>query len=182
MALNLINLDERTRTLMIEEVDMDISQQNLYISPRLTTEGQQRYPDLLKEAIRQHDDQWLAKNLQSGNFLKAEEQRRKPNGGYTIVRVPITAPVTLAEGEFNRFYCRAVCLRAIQDGIGNVEVYRAKDVTTERPESKAKIGSLVSASELLSDLRTHQGVEPALGLPPGPNSGLSIRIPQERID
>ena len=27
-----------------------------------------------------------------------------------MVKVPVTAPQTLAEGEFNRFYIRGVCL------------------------------------------------------------------------
>lgn len=30
---------------------------------------------------------------------------------------------------------------------------------------------------MLDDLRTHVGVDTALGLPPGPNSGLSVRLP-----
>lgn len=36
------------------------------------------------------------------------------------------------------------------------------------------IGKLITAEQLLQDLRTHPGVEPAMGLPPGPNSGLTV--------
>ena len=46
-------------------------------------------------------------------------------------------------------------------------------VENPRPESQAKVGALFDAKQLLNDLRTSQGVEPALGIPPGPNSGLS---------
>jgi hypothetical protein len=33
MALNLTNLDERTRSLMVEEIESDASSGKLYISP-----------------------------------------------------------------------------------------------------------------------------------------------------
>lgn len=56
-------------------------------------------------------------------------------------------------------------------------IYRAKQVREPRPESQAMIGKNINAKALLDDLRTHPGVEPALGLPPGPNSGLSIKLP-----
>jgi hypothetical protein len=39
------------------------------------------------------------------------------------------------------------------------------------------VGKKISAIALLGDLRKSQGVEPALGLPPGPNSGLTICLP-----
>jgi hypothetical protein len=83
----------------------------------------------------------------------------------------------LAEGEFNRFYIRALCLRAIEDGIPDVVVYRAKPVENPRSESQQKIDEHVSPEALLRDLRIHPGVDTALGLPPGPNSGLSVRLP-----
>lgn len=176
MALHLVNLDEQTRKFMLDELNQDVQNGRLYISPRLTTQGQQEYSELLREAITAHNDSWLAANLRNRGLIKTEEQRRKPKGGYTIAKVPVTAPDTLAEGEFNRFYSRAVCRRAIESDVQYVEVYRAKDVEKARPESQAKIGTRVDAQELLNDLRTHQGVEPALGLPPGPNSGLSVML------
>lgn len=109
--------------------------------------------------------------------MKSTEQRRKPKGGVTTARVPVTAAETLAEGEFNRFYARGLCRRALEDSIRELIVYRAKEVRNPRPESVAMIGRRVDPTALLGDLRTHPGVEPALGLPPGPNSGLSVRLP-----
>lgn len=43
-----------------------------------------------------------------------------------MVKVPVTAPETLSEGEFNRFYARGLCRVAISLGIAAVQVYRAK--------------------------------------------------------
>lgn len=63
--------------------------------------------------------------------------------------------------------------------MAEIEVYRAKEVATPRSESIALIGRRLSVSALLGDLRVSVGVDTALGLPPGPNSGLSGRlIPQ----
>jgi hypothetical protein len=84
----------------------------------------------------------------------------------------------LAESEFNRYYIRALARRAIEDGIPELVVYRAKPVTTPRPESEARIETSLVPQELLEDLRSHTGDErPSLGVPSGPNSGLSVRIP-----
>lgn len=83
----------------------------------------------------------------------------------------------MGEGEFGRYYARGLCRRAIDEGIAELEVYRAKAVMEPRPGSQAKIGLRVDPTTILKDLRQTQGVEPALGLPPGPNSGLTLRIP-----
>jgi hypothetical protein len=107
--------------------------------------------------------------------MRTEEQRRKPKGGFTTAQVPYTAPDTLAEGEFNRFYARGLCVHVLASGGTEVEVYRGKEVQNPRPESQAMIGRRLPAQNLLDDLRTAQGVEPALGLPRGPNSGLTVR-------
>lgn len=166
------NLDARTRQFMLNEVELDVSKGALYISPRLNRQGTEMYPSLLKDAIKSHDDAWLAAELRRLGCMNIFEKRKGKQ-----VRVPITAPDTLAEGEFNRFYVRGLCVRAEEDNIPEVEVYRGKEVNQPRPESEAMIGKLISAKRLLKDLRVAQGVEPALGLPPGPNSGLTARLP-----
>jgi hypothetical protein len=94
------------------------------------------------------------------------------------VKVPYTAAQTLSEGEFNRYYIRALCLRALKEE-RELEVYRAKEVSDPRPESQRMIGLILDtkrAETLLNDLRINVGVDTALGLPNGPNSGLSVKI------
>ncbi len=176
MAIRYDSLDQRTRDLMAQELDRDSSDGTLYVSPRLTDEGQQQWPELLREAILSHDDDWLASELRSKHLIRDTEQRKKPKGGFTTAKVPVTAPDTLSEGEFNRFYARGTCARAVADGVDEVEVYRGKSVENPRSASQAMIGKRIPANALLDDLRTSQGVEPALGLPPGPNSGLTVRL------
>jgi hypothetical protein len=118
----------------------------------------------------------LTQQLRLNGRIKLTEERKKPKGGYTSVSVPITTAETLAEGEFNRFYIRALCSQIIENKTGQLEVCRAKAVMNPRLESQAKIGAIVNAEALLLDLRTNVGIDTALGLPPGPNSGLSVKI------
>ncbi|MGY2463090.1 hypothetical protein [Vreelandella sulfidaeris] len=177
MALNYRNLDESTRSQMVEEIDRDIEGGTLYISPRLNDEGVQQWPSILKEAARFHDDAWLADNLLELRILRSHEERKKPKGGTTIAKIPVTANETLAEGEFNRFYARGVCQRAIKEKKGAVLVYRARHSNNPRSESVVMEGKFFDPNVLLNDIRSSPGVETALGMPPGPNSGLSIALP-----
>ena len=174
MGLTLDNLEE-ARRFMLEEIALDINEHTLYISTRLTATGKGAFPDLLRQAADQFNDDWLADQLNHG-LLNATLEARKPKGGYYTKRMPIDAHETLAEGEFNRFYARGLCRYAIEHNIPALEIYRAKAVMTPRSASEAKRGQMISAEALLRDLRTSQGMDTALGLPPGPNSGLSVRL------
>ncbi|MCL4368772.1 MAG: hypothetical protein M1337_06360 [Actinobacteria bacterium] len=178
MAFAFRNLDAETRRFMLEELDLDVASDRLYISPRLSEKGAAAYEQLLREAIEDGDEVLLSNTLRSPGLMNVVEMRRRPSGGYTTAKVPDTAPETLAEGEFSRFYARGVCRAALEKGIPRVIVYRAKPVLNPRPESQALIGSEIDANGLLTDLRTHPGVETALHLPPGPNSGLSVMLPE----
>lgn len=164
---------------MLEEIEYDVNRDLIYYSPRLSDRGHAEWVALLRESAQGYDDDWLAEMLRQNGRLVAMEQRRKPKGGFTMAKVPVTAPQTLSEGEFNRFYCRGLCLRALQTGTPQLEVYRAKQAIVPRADSEAMIGSRLAPQALLDDLRTHQGVDTALGLPNGPNSGLSIRLPDQ---
>jgi hypothetical protein len=177
--LHYLNLDERVRRLMLDEVERDIERGTLFVSPRLTNTGVQNYATLLKEAIRDRTDAWLAEQLRGRGRLRTTEQRRKPKGGYSVAKVPAGAATTIAEGDFNQYYVRALCRAALEVGVPELVIYRAKRVARPRPESQQLLGRRISAAALLEDLRSHTGMEPALGLPPGPNSGLSVRLPDD---
>ena len=174
--MHLVNLDERTRRFMLDELTQDEGSGRVYLSSRLTPKGRQEWASLLRAVLKQGDDDSLAAALRVGGMLNETEERRTPKGGVTTARVPVTAAETLAEGEFNRFYIRALCRRVLEGDSAQLSVYRAKTVTHPRAESEAKIGTSVDAGALLNDLRTSQGIDTALGLPSGPNSGLSVKL------
>lgn len=176
MALNLVNLDNRTREFMREEVEHDTYAGTLYYGHYLSSTGREDYRDLLVEAISTGNDDTLAAELGRAERL-LQHTTRNTTRGVINARVPVNAPQMLAEGEFNRFYGRGLSRRALEDGVPALEVYRAKQVDAPRPQSEALIGTTLDPQALLEDLRTHPGVDPALGLPAGPNSGLSVQLP-----
>jgi hypothetical protein len=178
MALYLENLDERTRRLMLDEMEYDVAHNQLHISPLLSGQGQRDFPALLRQAILNGDDETLAQELRKHRRLNRTVPRRRPKGGFTMAAMPENASEVLAEGQFNRYYIRAVARRAVEDGIPELVVYRAKPVKQPRPESEALVESTLPPEQLLQDLRTNTGDEqPALGVPAGPNSSLSVRLP-----
>lgn len=175
MSLDLKSLDETVRKLMIEEIELDNKNNMLYISQRLNENGKKTYPELLKESAQNGNDSMLAYRLLNEGCMAKKELRKNKNG-FSEVSVPYNANEILAEGEFNRFYMRALCLKVIKECSGKLKVYRAKQVENARQESMNKIGQIVDPERLLSDLRSNIGTDTALGLPPGPNSGLSIEL------
>ena len=177
MGLEYRNLDEITRKLMLAEIESDFAEKPKWLSDNLSPQGRADFPDLLRAAARGGSDVTLGAAIRSR--LNSHEKPRRLKSG-ELSKPPVmrsNAHEMLAEGEFNRFYIRALCLRAIEDGIAEVIVYRAKAVQNARSESERKIGQRVPVEALLRDLRTHQGIDTALGLPPGPCSGLSVRLP-----
>lgn len=176
MALEYRHLDETTRQLMLNEIADDLRANRIYLSSRLSHLGHGGWADLLAEAARGHDDEWLALEIQRRRFLNAMEQRRQANGNVTTAKIPSNAHETLAEGEFNRFYMRAICLRAISANTEPV-VFRARLSRTPRPESERLIGQRFESNALLAQLRILPSGDQALGMPPGPNSGLSLYLP-----
>lgn len=69
---------------------------------------------MLRDAVQGGNDATLAGALASNGRLLTRETAKHPKGGPKIVKaVPVTAPQTLAEGEFNRYYARGVCIRAL---------------------------------------------------------------------
>lgn len=174
MALQFHHLDDETRALMVSEIDRDLAERGLYVSNYLNAHGVERWPHLLREAAAQGTDNTLSAALELNRCFKIQVERRKPKGGFTLVAVPVTAAITLAESQFNMYYMRALALRAINGG-GGLLVYRAKAVDNPRPESQNMIGKVLDPEIVLRVLRETKGVEPSIGIPM-PNSGLCVRL------
>lgn len=176
MAFFFENLDLKTREHMIREIDSDLSMGILFMSPRIRPGSEWLYVSSLRAAARSHDETWLADQIRRNHLLKHEEERTSAERGVMMLKVPLTAPDSLAAAEFNRFYARAVCARAVETGVQHVEVYRAKVVPQLLPESELIVGRRLAAESLLRQLRKTPGLESALGLPGGPLSGFTIRL------
>jgi hypothetical protein len=173
-GLQLGHLSE-VRRQMADELDHDLAKGVVYESPRVRPGSQSAFVALLRGAIDAGDELTLADGLERGGHMRFTELRHRQGRPYEA-RVPHDAAYMLAEGEFGRYYARGVCLLAMGAGQTTVEVYRARAVSSPRPESERRIGERLDPQALLSDLRIHVGADSALGVPAGPNSGLSVRL------
>lgn len=174
MRFQFKHLDDVTRGYMLEEVQAAREEKNLYYSRRFNDGGVARWPALLQEAARRHDELWLASRLEAEGLMRDLEGSRTPSGGYTIKHVPHTAAVLMAQGQFNRYYMLAVCRRALAERKSSVVVYRAKPRSEQSSEPDDLTGSSLDARVLHSELRLHEtSLEHRLLLP---NSGLSVSL------
>jgi hypothetical protein len=161
----------------VKEIENDDKTAKLFICTRLNMNGQQEYPRLLKMAAEKYDDSWLAFQLRNkGTYFNTSETKILETGPVSV-KIPLNAPDILAEREFNRFYLRGLCVRAIQGSIPKLIIYRAKPVSNPVPGSELKIGSAVSPQALLDDLRRNIGIDTFLGLSSESCSGLSAKLP-----
>lgn len=174
MALTLYDLDPRTRELMLAEIELDEGSKGLYISRYLNNGGQNSWSSLLRQAATSGTPASLEAELKQRRCFREKAERRTPSGGVTMAAVPVTAAMTLAEGQFGMYYIRALCVRALEEK-RQLIVYRAKAVDRPRPESERLIGQHLDPQYTLDSLRSTMGVEPPTGIPM-PNSGLSVHL------
>ncbi|MDQ3949200.1 MAG: hypothetical protein M3282_02545 [Gemmatimonadota bacterium] len=174
MPLQYENLDPATRRYALTELDQDLAEGAFHASERLRPSAVGDYPHLLHEALRYYDDLWLEERV--SDLLVDVETRRTRSGGQTMAKVPQMAGRMLAEHDFNRYYMRGVCLRAIEEGRQVVEVYRARLSLRPRPESADLEGRRLPAREVLDQLRGQTSDESATAPLGRSNSGLSVRL------
>jgi hypothetical protein len=165
------NLDDKTRSLMLQELEYDLGRGTIFFDIRLKEGAKVRYIELLREALEYGTPEIFSEAILGQQLLKETETR---DLGEKQIRAKISniAHYNIGEGEFNRYYMRAICLLAIQNSLDEVEVYRAKQVSKPRPASAERM----KAEELLDHLRTTN--ISVKGSFPGPNSGRSIRFPK----
>ena len=174
MPLQYENLDPVTRRFALEELDRDIQDGSFHASERLKKESVEEYQHLLGDAIRYYDDRWLEERVE--DLVVEVEPRRTRSGQAINVKVPEMAVRMLTEGDFNRYYMRGISQRAIDEGRGVIEVYRARLSLDARPESAQLEGSRLPPEDVLAWLRGERSEDsPATGLG-RPNSGLSVRL------
>ena len=176
MPLQYENLDPTTRRFAVAELDRDYQSGDFHVSERLRPTAIADYKRLLNEALRYYDDLWLEERVD--DLLVEFEPRRTRSGGTTTARVPDIAGRLLAEHDFNNYYMRGVCLRAIEEGRQIVEVYRARLSLAPRAGSAELEGQRLPATDVLAQLRSAPGDDTPLAAPPlgRYNSGLSVRL------
>lgn len=169
------DLDQKTRSFMLEAIEEAEKSGNLYYSTRFNDAGREQWLSLLKQAASEYNEHWLAFQLEARQLLKVFEGARTPLGGYTKRHVPHTASETMAEGQFNRFYILGLCKRARSEGISHLVVYRAKARAVPRLESQALVDTRISVDEAEAQLQEISASFKSQLVQP--NSGISVKLP-----
>ena len=170
-----LNLNQHTRSFMLEAIDEALESGNIYYSTRLNELGKKQWLPLLKQAALEYNEHWLAFKLEELRLFNDLESAQAPSGGYTIKHIPSNAAETLSEGQFNRFYILGLCKVATENNIKELIVYRAKESQHPRPESGLLIGTAIAVTDIESQLKATQASFKSKLVQP--NSGISMRLP-----
>ena len=166
------NLDETTRLLMVNELERDIKNGLFYEPVSMQKTFIPTYKKLLKRTFEKGNVESLRTSF-SMSFFKAKDQRGR--------KFSDSIKEMVAFSDFNRYYIRALLVRAIDEN-KSLAVYRAKQTVNERMESKLALGKFYSSKALLQqlleitrDYRILFNLNPPLDFLK-PNSGLSLKI------
>ncbi len=178
MALFFENLDDRTRQLMLDEMEYDIANNQLHISPFLSGQGERDYANLLREALQSGTDETLAQSLREHRRILRTLPRRNLPEAIRLPRPPRTP---------RKYWPRANSIVTIFAGWLGVRsrmafrswlcIGQSRSATPDRNQRPAwKLPSLRrNCSRICDPIPATNG--PTLGVPSGPNSGLSVRLP-----
>lgn len=166
------DLDEQTRLNMISELEQDIRTGMFYNPVSMTDYGLMNYKKVLRTCFERGNVQTLINSLTSDYFKQYDNNGRK---------IPSNIREMIAFNDFNRYYIRALLLRAINEK-KILHVYRAKQVKNERKESETAINNVYfderkmrNMLNLFRDYRKLFNMKPQPVLLK-PNSGLSLRF------
>ena len=136
------NLDNKTRLIMISELERDIKNGLFYESSSMKSEYIGSYKLLLKKYFEVGHVEGLEKAL-TPSFFKAK--------GKSGRKIPSNIAQIIAFSDFNRYYVRTILIRAIDEG-KSVSIYRAKQSLNERAESKALINKCYREKQTLEQM------------------------------
>jgi hypothetical protein len=157
---------------MLKELDQDVAEHRLYLSPDLSERGRADFERVLRTAIAVGTDVSLAADLAACERVTPSQHWRRSRAEQRLA-----AATGLAQDEFHRFYARGLCRQALAQGIHTLVICRARPATPPRANSDVLVGVSIDAASLLEDLRTSPALRRPSGLPPYRSSGLSVRLP-----
>jgi hypothetical protein len=178
MALVLADLDQCTRGYMLAELEADLASGTLYCSPQLSEDGLRQYQRLLRAALTAGTEDSLAEAMCGAEAVRQPSRWQHPRE-VGAEQALADATIRLAEREFHRFFIRGLCLRALDQGVQTLVIYRARPPDPGRAPSDAMIGVRIDVSSLLEDLRGAFRSLPPHGLPQCRDPGLSVRLPDD---
>lgn len=178
VSLDLAQLDASTRRFMVAELESDLADGTLYLSPQLSEAGLVDYQHLFRDALVGGTEVSFAEALGINGAVTPPSRWQHPREvGADEALAEATS--RLAEREFHRFYIRGLCSRALSEGVESLVIYRARPADSGRAPADAMVGVRIDAKSLLEDLRDTFRSLPPHGLPQCRDPGLSVRLPDD---
>jgi hypothetical protein len=145
----------------------------------LTAAGWGAYPVLFEDAVREHDMNWLAHQLNHRAYWVAHASHRTRGRIVSVTVNPADESAKLAHTEFNIAYVTAVLTLASEEGITMCTIVRAGRAAEPRSVCTRMEGAQVSSDVVLAGHRafdgSHRGSE--LSIPSGANCHHTVLIP-----
>jgi hypothetical protein len=172
MSMNYTELDEKTRAIMLSEFDAEQAGGNPYRSKALSPNGQQVFPQLMRDAIKQGTEVSLMSALADASLWNPMEtyvrdgvlRERKLNVQQSAER--------LATTEFSTWYVRGLTKRLLNEGVNKCQVYRGAQPKWEPGECSEHEGQIVDVKTIYKNHRVRYWPEPgnkdAFSIPFGP--------------
>ncbi|MCK9568135.1 hypothetical protein M0R72_04245 [Candidatus Pacearchaeota archaeon] len=151
------NPSQEIRGLMIKELEEDISSNLFYFPKTIYPNKEKEYKNILKIYFKEKTITELIQEINK-NFI---------NRNYLNIKV--NSHETLGEGEFNKYYQKAVCQIAIPIK-KKIRIVRWKQVSQPK-----YLPGFIEGTEFNSD-NYYRILKGSQFQPLGPNSGLTIEI------
>ena len=124
MAMTYPELDEKTRAIMMSEFDAEQAGANPYRSKALSAHGQEVFPQLMREAIRQGTEVTLTAALAEISLWEPIEKFMRDGVQCERTRNIQQSAERLALTEFSTWYVRGLARRLMDEGVTKCQVCR----------------------------------------------------------
>lgn len=151
---------------------------NPYVSEALSAAGRAAFPNLMRRAISDGDEETLTAALAASLWRPTETYERK--GVLRERRINVAqAAERLARNEFNTWYVRGFAKRLMDEGVPRCQVYRAATPKYEPAECSNHEGEIVLVEDVYRGHRARYGPAPgdltAFSIPFQPGCHHTIR-------
>ena len=172
MAMHYAELDEKTRAIMLSEFDAEQAGANPYRSKALAARGQEVFPQLLRDAIRQGTEVTLATALADASLWEPVETFMRDGIASQRARNIPQSAERLATTEFSTWYVRGFARRLLDEGATQCRVSRGAQVKREPSDCAKHDGLLLDVKSVYDNHRARYWPEPgnkgALSIPLAP--------------
>lgn len=164
---------------MLEEFEAEEAGGNPYRGKGLSSSGTLAFPELMREAIRDGNEETLSASLQVAAYWNPMETYVR-NGVQRQRQVNVQqASERLALTEFNTWYVRGFAKRLLDEGVSECQAYRAASPKWEPADCSQHEGQVFPVKVIYSGHRAKYWPEPgnpdAISIPFGPGCHHTIR-------